>query len=216
MTKQATKVLSKSKASGGRKKNTLRDKTARRKRGEKQLLLVAGIIAVVMVAAVIYFNVRSGQPVGNEEVLASLGNMHIDQNSPSPITYNSMPPTSGPHYGGIARWGIHTEPIRYEQLIHNLEDGGVIVYYQCEDGCPDLVGQLEEVVAPFERAGSRVILIPNDPTWTIGNNNRQLHQDMEARIALTAWQRIDKFDEFDAGRIRAFIDRYEGIDHHAG
>lgn len=215
MTKQAAKVLSKNKVSGGRTKNRLRDKTARRKRGETQLLFVAGIVAVVMVAAVVYFNVRSGLPVGDEEVLASLGNMHIDQNSPSPITYNSMPPTSGPHYGGIARWGTHTDPIRYEQLIHNLEDGGVIVYYQCEDGCPDLVEQLEELISPYERANRNVILIPNDPTWTIGNS-QPLHQDMEARIALTAWQRIDKFDEFDADRIRSFIDRYEGIDHHAG
>jgi len=215
MAKQAAKVLSKSKASSGRKKNRLQEKTARRKRGETQVLVFAGILAVVMVAAVIYFNVRSGQPAGNETVLASLGNSHIEQNSPSPIAYNSTPPTSGPHYGGIAQWGIHRDPLRYEQLIHNLEDGGVIVYYQCEESCPDLVEQLEEVIVPYERAGSRVILLPNDPNWTIGNS-RPLHQDMEARIAVTAWQRIDKFDEFDTDRIRSFIDRYEGIDHHSG
>ena len=216
MAKQATKVLSKSKASSISKRTTLRDKTARRKRSENRLLLAAGFIAVAMVAAVIYFNVRGTLPVGSEEILASLGNMHIEQNSPSPMTYNSTPPTSGPHYGGIARWGIHADPIRYEQLIHNLEDGGVVVYYQCENGCPELEEQLQEVIALYERAGSHVILVPNDPTWTIGSNSRQLHQDMETRIALTAWQRIDKFNEFDAERIRSFIDRYEGIDHHAG
>lgn len=215
MAKQTTKGLSKSKASFGRTRSTTREKSITRKQGERKILWVAGVITVLTFAAVIYFNVRGELPVGTEEVVASQGNSHIAQNSPSPITYNSTPPTSGPHYGGLARWGIHTDPMRYEQLIHNLEDGGVVVYYQCEDGCPELVEALEEVIFPYERAGRHVILIPNDPTWTVGNG-RPLHQDMEARIALTAWERIDKFDDFDADRVRAFIDRYEGIDHHAG
>jgi hypothetical protein len=37
---------------------------------------------------------------------------------------------------------------------------------------------------------------------------------MKHRIALTAWTRIDTFEEFDEGRVRRFIDRYRGIDHH--
>ncbi|MEZ4619774.1 MAG: DUF3105 domain-containing protein [Caldilineaceae bacterium] len=37
---------------------------------------------------------------------------------------------------------------------------------------------------------------------------------MGATIALTAWQHILKLDEVDGDKIRAFIERYEGIDHH--
>jgi hypothetical protein len=37
---------------------------------------------------------------------------------------------------------------------------------------------------------------------------------MGHRIALTAWTRIDTFDESDEGRIVRFIDAYRGIDHH--
>ncbi len=37
---------------------------------------------------------------------------------------------------------------------------------------------------------------------------------MKHRIALTAWTRIDTFEEFDEARVRRFIDRYKGIDHH--
>jgi hypothetical protein len=58
-------------------------------------------------------------------------------------------------------------------------------------------------------------MMPNDPAWG-SENGTSFHKDMESRIALTAWQRLDKFDEFDADRIRAFIERYEGIDHHGG
>jgi hypothetical protein len=37
---------------------------------------------------------------------------------------------------------------------------------------------------------------------------------MRHRIALTAWTRLDAFDEFDEGRIHRFIRVYRGIDHH--
>jgi hypothetical protein len=38
---------------------------------------------------------------------------------------------------------------------------------------------------------------------------------MDHKIALTAWRRIDTFNEFDEGRIVRFIEAYVGIDHHA-
>jgi len=31
---------------------------------------------------------------------------------------------------------------------------------------------------------------------------------MEQRIALTAWQYLDAFDEFDGARVRSFIDAF--------
>jgi hypothetical protein len=37
---------------------------------------------------------------------------------------------------------------------------------------------------------------------------------MESRIALTAWNRIDRFDEFDQDRIVRFIRAFRGKDHH--
>jgi len=38
---------------------------------------------------------------------------------------------------------------------------------------------------------------------------------MNARIALTAWTRIDTLNDFDEARIDRFIEAYVGIDHHA-
>ena len=113
---------------------------------------------MALIALVVYLNIRNSAPVGDEQSVPSLGNMHIEQDSVSPINYNSTPPTSGPHYGSIVSWNIYREPQRYEQVIHNLEDGGVAIYYQCEDGCPELVNQLEEIVAPCVRTERRVLL----------------------------------------------------------
>jgi hypothetical protein len=162
---------------------------------------------------VVALNLTNQRAGGDEEEVPSQGNSHIQDGGVSPIVYNSVPPTSGPHYDSIANWGVYSEPLRYEQILHNLEDGGVAIYYQCEEGCPEVVQQLEEVVTPYLDAGRRILLLPNVPTWT-ENNSQPLHQDMAARIAVTTWQQIEKYDELNPTQIRAFIERYEGIDNH--
>lgn len=142
------------------------------------------------------------------------GNTHIQSpGSPHP-PYNSDPPTSGPHVPFIVRWGIHRVPIAREIQVHNLEDGGVIIQYNCTD-CQALVTKLESLVQRYQekarmeqsKTGSKVpsryyhlILAP--------------YPGMDATIALTAWGRIDKFNEFDEERITRFIEAYIGIDHH--
>ncbi len=223
-----SKSRKRSKAKGGRhsqrevggrlarpSRQELREIAAKRRLRQNLYLYGGGAVLVAIVALVIFLNIRNSAPVGDEESLPTQGNTHIQQGSASPIAYNSTPPTSGPHYPGLAPWDIYEEPIRYEQVVHNMEDGGVIVYYQCEDGCPELRDQLAEVVQSYLNSGRHVLMMPNDPNWT-GFGSQSAHKDMGSRIALTAWQRLDKFDEFDAARVRAFIERYEGIDHHAG
>jgi hypothetical protein len=37
---------------------------------------------------------------------------------------------------------------------------------------------------------------------------------LDRKIALTAWGRIEKFDEFDEARIVRFVKAHIGIDHH--
>jgi hypothetical protein len=194
-------------------KQARRQRAAKQKRRQNYWIGAVAAIFVALIALVVVISIRNQRPIGNEQALSTQGNTHIENDTVSPIAYNSTPPTSGPHYGSIVPWNIYHEPQRYERVLHNLEDGGVAIYYQCEDGCEELVDQLEELVTPYLRSDRRIVLVPNDPAWRLGNS-QPLHQDMENRIALTSWQRIDKFDEFDAERIEAFIERYEGIDHH--
>jgi len=150
------------------------------------------VISLLVIWGVISASNRPGMSVPD------LGNLHIEEGTSSPIAYNSTPPTSGPHYGSLARWGIHTEPIPDELMVHNLEDGGVGIWYDCPDGCPDLVSQLESVA---ERYHEGVLLAP--------------YTGMEARVALTAWNRIDRLDGFDEERVVRFIQAFRGVDHHA-
>ncbi len=164
-------------------------KTRRRHR------LGVGIAVVLVVAAGVgYFAWQAADLPGT--FMSSLGNDHIQLVTDPHPPYNSDPPTSGPHLPYLAPWGVHTRPIPKELQVHNLEDGGVVVQYNCD--CPELVDKLAAVVKRYDHG---VLLAP--------------YPGMKSKIALTAWTRIDAFDEFDEARIVRFIRAYRGIDHHA-
>jgi uncharacterized protein DUF3105 len=135
-----------------------------------------------------------------------LGNAHIPRLGDSHAPYNSEPPTSGTHLPGIAPWGIYDKPIPKEYQVHNLEDGGIVIQYNCPKGCPDLIKKLEGVFFKYKARAQKekkyihLILAP--------------YPDMDARLALTAWTRLDKLTDFDEARIDRFIEAYIGIDHH--
>lgn len=195
------------------RRSAQRSLAEQRRRNLNRLVIAGAVTFALLIALVIYMNIRSQQPVAGEEKFAAQGSFHMEDGSVSPVAYNSIPPTSGPHYSNLAAWQSYSTPQRYEVLLHNLEDGGVIVYYQCADACPETVQQLGEIVDPYRRAGRKVILTPNQPGWQV-NNSQPLHQDMGAPIAVVTWQRLLKLNTVDGQKIRAFIDRYEGIDHH--
>lgn len=195
------------------KRQAALDEAARQRRNQNNLLIGAAVLLLAIIGFFLYLSFRTQAGVAGEETFESLGNNHIEFGSRSPINYNSTPPTSGPHYGNLTAWQVYDEPIRYELLVHNMEDGGVIVFYQCEEECPELVEQLTESVEPFISTGRHVVLVPNQPGWSVGNGP-SLHEDMGSKIALTAWTKSLKLDEYDADAIEDFIRRYEGIDHH--
>lgn len=171
-----------------------------RRRGARRGWVVLSVAAVVAVLAIALFASGSfrglvawATPPGTQ--MPDQGNRHVPTADTPHEPYNSDPPTSGPHLPYLAPWGAHTRPIPLELQVHNLEDGGVLVQYNCE--CPDLVAKLRKLA---ERYTDRVILAP--------------YPTMKSRIALTAWTRIEALDDVDESRITRFIETYRGIDHH--
>jgi hypothetical protein len=163
----------------------------------------------------------SAPDAGPGRAVPTLGNQHVASPSTPHVPYNTAPPTSGPHLSWVAKWGVHRSPIIRELQVHNLEDGGVLVQYQCKAPCPELVAKLEALAARYqakantERAKISPLLKRDEPV-----RSRYDHlivapyPDMEPTIALTAWGRIDTFNEYDDARIERFIEAYIGIDHH--
>jgi hypothetical protein len=174
---------------------TYRGKGDAGRRSRRPLKVGAAVASVVVVAVVIgWFAYRANADLPGEK-FPDQGNDHIQALSEPHIPYNSDPPTSGPHLPYIAPWGLHTRPVPLELQVHNLEDGGVVVQYNCT--CPELVDKLRGIVTKY---GKHVILAP--------------YPGMKSLIALTAWTRLDRLEEFDEKRVTRFIDSYRGIDHH--
>ena len=85
-----------------RRKKNGKMSTQARKRQERIFVLSIGLVFVAIFAMIIVVTYVRGRPVGAEQEIPSLGNTHVGMGQPSPIKYNSVPPTSGPHYGSLA------------------------------------------------------------------------------------------------------------------
>jgi hypothetical protein len=165
--------------------------------GQRRVTIALSLVAAIVVAAVVgYFAYRAAADLPGTR-FPDQGHRHLASPADPHPPYNSDPPTSGPHLPYLAPWGIHTRPITPQLQVHNLEDGGVLVQYNCD--CPDLAERLATIVRRYDRF---VILAP--------------YPGMKSRIALTAWTRLETLEEFDEARIVRFIEAYRGIDHHGG
>ncbi len=128
---------------------------------------------------------------------ADQGNQHIQPSQAGAFSYNSDPPTSGPHFSSLAQGGWHDEPVQKELVIHNLEDGYVAIWYR-----PNLPeAQKAQLRGLVTELGDKVIAAP--------------YEGLETPIVLTAWTRLDALPAYDDQRIRNFVAAYRGTDHHA-
>ncbi len=124
------------------------------------------------------------------EVMPDEGAAHVPEGQP--VVYNTNPPTSGNHWSSTAAWGIYNEPPPDEQLVHNLEHGGIIVSYHPEQVDDDTLNQLRRQVRRLSRRNPRIILTPRD--------------SLSVPIALTAWGFLKELDSYDPDRIDNFYD----------
>ncbi|HEY8040002.1 MAG TPA: DUF3105 domain-containing protein [Polyangiaceae bacterium] len=63
----------------------------------------------------------------------------------SDITWDSNPPSSGPHYPIWAAYQAYATPVPRGYYVHDLEHGAVVLLYNCpgDGGCPDVVAALQ-------------------------------------------------------------------------
>lgn len=160
---------------------------------------ILGLIAIPIIINALRFNNAPG------EFYRSQGNAHVSLEEEVP-EYNSTPPTSGPHTGNLTSWGSYDYVVPERTLIHNLEDGGVILYYP--------LGNEEENQAEIERLEAALEAAEAET----GQRYRHIviapRTDLSAPYVLTAWTRKLELDTLDQEQITKFIDTYEGIDNH--
>lgn len=121
----------------------------------------------------------------------------------SDVTYGSNPPTSGPHYPTWAAYTTFDFAVPPGFWVHDLEHGGVVVTYNCPDGCADDVASLQAFLdaRPADPlcdppVHARIVVTP-DP-------------DLDARFAASAWGWALESDHFDLDALGAFLDAHYG------
>lgn len=150
-----------------------------------------GMVVLILLGFMVWQGVK---PAAGEAVPIMVSEPHIELET-DPGRYNSDPPTSGLHYANEAQAGfydenIYTYPAGY--LVHNLEHGYVIFWYNCDlldaAGCTKLKSQIRAVMD--ELGGVKLIAYP----WN----------SIDVPVAMTSWGRIQKFEVFDAELAQAF------------
>jgi Protein of unknown function (DUF3105) len=121
---------------------------AEQRRRQQRRWILPGIGLLVLLAHLVIgglvYRTLTKEDAGR--AVPTLGNQHLASVETPHVLYNTRPLTSGPHLPSVARWGIHTQPILDELQVHNLEDGGVLVQYNCRD-CNALIATLEAIVS---------------------------------------------------------------------
>jgi Protein of unknown function (DUF3105) len=109
-----------------------------------RLLLIGGVlvVGVLILALVLLFGGTPSASLGVQQ--QNDGGQHVspgtdcrdpaqqnDQTLCSTAPYSSLPAASGPHWdpSALANWGVYSTPQPETQLIHSLEHGGVVIWY---------------------------------------------------------------------------------------
>ncbi|AEB12916.1 DUF3105 domain-containing protein [Marinithermus hydrothermalis] len=195
--------MAKSKRREGSGKRRVPDR-ARRRSPWGVLLVTAAVLGVAwggwswwqgrQVAAEFATLVRQGQAaLAQVEDLPSYGQRHAPTGSR--IQYPDEFPTSGSHWPSSVEPGFYTRERRPEALVHSLEHGHVVIYYDApgEDALR-LLRAWADLYAGEPWAGVVVVRKP----------------ELGKAVVLTAWTKRLRLESFDPAAAAAFIDAYRG------
>ena len=113
--------------------------------------------------------------------------------------YNSDPPTSGAHLPAPSPWGIFNQPLQNELQIHNLEHGGIMIQYDCPQGCSAAINALAPYALKYPPSSFTGVILAPRPNLPNGS-----------RIALTAWTHLLLLKTLDQTKIQQFVAAYIG------
>jgi hypothetical protein len=183
------------------KKDYLKNLKSTKEGSDKKLRLFLSIgIGIVILGALAGLYLLSNQQASNTKELGESikvdptnGRTHIEVGTKG-TGYSSNPPTSGPHYNaagfGPIECKVFDSEVADEGVIHNLEHGGIWISYKDKTN-KELKNKLEEIA----KANTKIVLSPR-----VAN---------DSNIAVAAWGRLLKLEEFDEAKIVDFIKLYK-------
>ena len=111
-----------------------------------------------------------------------------------PVTYSSIPPTSGNHWPQWSRCGFFPLRIPDERLVHNLEHGNIVVSFNLT---ASEVGRLRKALEEIDLSAD----------WGI---SRSYDRIPPGTVALAAWGVSDTMSGVIPERIRSFFASFAG------
>ncbi len=177
-------------------------RTAQARKRKQRIIsfLVWGGLGIGLVAIVGFVVWQGVRPASGEAVAIPANyQTHIAEGTP-PGPYPSDPPAGGVHYDSELPARFYQEadlvtvpPYPEGHLVHNLEHGYVIFWYNCavvdEAGCTQLKQQIQQVMDGFD--GVKLIAFP----W----------KSLDVPVVMTSWGRLQRFETFNPAQARAFV-----------
>ena len=162
-----------------------------RKQAQRERLVRFAFIGLLVVGLLWFFFFRTKAPteIGGHELISD-SQAGEGVHTADPVTYETVPPTSGSHAPGAAPCGVHAEQIPNENLVHTLEHGAVGLLY---DPTLDIqqIRDLENIVGGVS---SHMFSAP--------------YEGMDTPIVVTAWGFRMPLEEVDEPAIEEFIDEF--------
>lgn len=176
-----------------------------------------GITAVALIALVaggylLVFGGNGGQQSGSEarplpdrgdqSVISAVqehesrGNAHVAAGTE--IEYQRIPPTSGTHYPTTVEAGLYDQTPPLGALVHSLEHGAVVIYYDPGGIDQATEDSLEAFASTHTGTWLSVIVVPMP------------EEGPNAPVVLTAWRHSLRIDDYEPETVRAFLAEYLG------
>ena len=173
------------------KRQQIRARNRRRNLTSKIIWWGIGLAVLAGIGFMVWRGVR---PAAGESVPIMVSAPHLTKDA-NPGTYNSTPPTSGRHYAETLTSGFYeTNTYQYPEgyLVHNLEHGYVIFWYNCsiltENDCSELKDNIKAVMEELGR--EKMIAYPS--------------QSIDVPLVMTSWGQSEKFETFEIDKVEAF------------
>jgi Protein of unknown function (DUF3105) len=181
-----------------------------------RLLLIGGVlvVGVLILALVLIFGGTPPASLGVEQ--PNDGGQHVlpgtdcranpsSHQNCGTDPYSSLPAASGPHWepSALANWGVYSTPQPETQLIHSLEHGGVVIWYDPErldaDGIDALTTYVNTQTASGVSGRYKFILSP----WGGAD-------PLPAPIVASSWRWLLELETADTDAIDAFAREHYG------
>lgn len=173
--------------------------------------LAFAVVVLLSVVIVAYVTMFTGQGGANQVTLPEHGDdtvvaqveteqatsiEHVPKDTA--IDYSTVPPTGGRHYSSTVDAGVYDDTRPYGALVHSLEHGSVVVYYDPDHLTADARENLQSYANTYRDPWQSFVAVPNP------------QENPEAPYVLTAWEKRLTMEEYESATVRAFTAEYLG------